>query len=280
MRCIETPVRADPRVDARPATFQDTFFSEGVSYGDGKTKDHWVDPGDLVPSGHGLLLDLGCGGGTTKKKFEAKGYRWIGLDIVNETDPTVVGDAHRLPFQNESFAVIYSSQVFEHLPEPHRAVEEVARVLKPGGVFCGSVSCLEPFHDSYFNYTHRGLEILLRGAGLTPTRIEAGPSGFLVILHHLVDGGGPQLALPIAKLTVRPFLGMLQALGRLFIVLRYGPRSPQMSKLEAYFRKFPLRFAGHIQFAAEKRAAGDQRFNPPARFDPRPSAAMSPPARP
>lgn len=141
------------------------FFSPEIDYGDRRSKNTWVDPLSRVPSGRGLVLDLGCGGSATKDALEAKGYTWIGLDIDRHPGVTALGDAHRLPFAPETFAAVYSAQLFEHLPDPWGAVHEVFRVLRPGGVFCGSLSCLEPFHDSFFNYTHWGLEALLRQAG-------------------------------------------------------------------------------------------------------------------
>jgi SAM-dependent methyltransferase len=245
------------------ATRSGVFFTDGISYGDGRPKHFWVDPRAAVPDGQGRLLELGSGQGETRQPFEAKGYTWIGLDIEARNAPSVVGDAQRLPFRDGTFAVVYSSQVFEHLRHPWSAAAEVFRVLEPGGLFCGSVSCLEPFHDSYFNYTHWGLETLLREAGLTPTRIEAGPSAFLVILHHMLDAAGPGVAQRVVRVTARPGVWLLRVGGRAFIRWRHGRRSPQMAKLDGYFAKFALRFAGHLHFTAVK-GAGPRRPAPAA----------------
>ncbi len=45
----------------------------------------------------------------------------------------VQGDAHQLPFENETFDVVYGRYVLEHLQDPSTALKEVYRVLKPGG---------------------------------------------------------------------------------------------------------------------------------------------------
>ena len=45
----------------------------------------------------------------------------------------VVGDAHSLPFKNDSFDVVLATEVLEHLKEPQRALNEMKRVLKDGG---------------------------------------------------------------------------------------------------------------------------------------------------
>jgi SAM-dependent methyltransferase len=208
----------------------------------------------MLPAGRGWVLDLGCGQGGSRRALEEKGYRWAGADVRAEGGVSVVADAHRLPFADQVFDAVYSHQVLEHLSRPWDAAAEVCRVLKPGGVFCGGVAALEPFHDSYFNCTHWGLESVLRRAGMVPRRIEPGASAFLVILHHLVDGGGPQFSVVLARLVVRPLLFLLRLLGTGFIVLRHGRASPQRRQVQAYFEKLPLRFAGHLHFLAEKPA--------------------------
>jgi SAM-dependent methyltransferase len=230
------------------------FFSEGIAYGDGRIESDFIEPLRLLPSGRGRVLDLGCGRGGSRRALEAKGYAWVGMDLRRDGGVKVVADAHRLPFADGSFDAVYSLQVLEHLSRPWDAAEEVFRVLKPGGVFCGGVAALEPFHHSYFNYTHWGLESVLRRAGMVPRTIEPGASAFLVILHHLVDGGGPRFSVAIARLTVRPLLWMLRLAGTGFIVLRHGKNSQERRQIEAFFRKLPLRFAGHLNFLAEKPA--------------------------
>ncbi|TFV58288.1 methyltransferase domain-containing protein [Mycobacterium sp. PS03-16] len=48
----------------------------------------------------------------------------------------VQGDAHAMPWPDSSFDFIYSFSVFEHVNDPAKCLDEVIRVLKPGGVFC------------------------------------------------------------------------------------------------------------------------------------------------
>ena len=47
---------------------------------------------------------------------------------------TEVGDALNLPYADESFDVVLISEVLEHVPEDTRAIAELTRILKPGGV--------------------------------------------------------------------------------------------------------------------------------------------------
>jgi arsenite methyltransferase len=55
--------------------------------------------------------------------------RWTGLDNVE----FVLGDAYKLPFENSTFDVVMSSQVFEYLDDVGAALSEIFRVLKPRG---------------------------------------------------------------------------------------------------------------------------------------------------
>jgi len=78
----------------------------------------------------------------------------------------VLGDAHRLPFRSASFDHVVTNAVLEHVANPFVAVREIARVLRPGGVFSGSVAFLEPYHArSYFHLTADGVAHVLASAG-------------------------------------------------------------------------------------------------------------------
>jgi SAM-dependent methyltransferase len=61
----------------------------------------------------------------------------LGLDVE-----TVICDAEQLPFENDSFDVVFGHAVLHHIPDLPQAFREFRRVLKPGGViaFCGEPS--------------------------------------------------------------------------------------------------------------------------------------------
>jgi SAM-dependent methyltransferase len=64
--------------------------------------------------------------------------RYTGFDFHPGAQVDVVGDAHRLSdyFAPNSFDVVYSAAVYEHLAMPWVVSEEIAKVLRPGGVAC------------------------------------------------------------------------------------------------------------------------------------------------
>lgn len=116
------------------------------------------------------ILDMG--GGHPFQKLIGKhrniiqGKRYITLDIDPTTKPDVVGDAHQMPFENESFDAVLHVYVFEHLHSPQKAADEIYRILKPGGYMLGVIPFVHPYHArkngyrDYWRFSKDGLEIL------------------------------------------------------------------------------------------------------------------------
>lgn len=96
------------------------------------------------------LLDVGCGPGTVTLDLAthvAPGTV-VGVEPVEgplvaareearrRGDPTTrfeIADVLDLPFEDDSFDVVHAHQVLQHLPDPVRALREMARVCRPGG---------------------------------------------------------------------------------------------------------------------------------------------------
>lgn len=123
----------------------------------------WIAPG-------ARLLDLGCGPRDQAAPTEHRGASYVGIDYSSD-QADLLADAHAIPFRDGTFDVVLSYAVLEHLYHPFLALQEVARVLRPGGVYVGTVSQGEPFHDSFFHHTAWGLLTVLRPAGLHALRL-------------------------------------------------------------------------------------------------------------
>jgi SAM-dependent methyltransferase len=105
-----------------------------------------------VPPAHGWL-DAGCGTGALSETIltlaapsavtgidASAGY--VAYARKRIQDPRIrfqVGDLHALPFEMSAFDVIVSGLVLNFVPDKQRAVMEMARVVRPGGVIAGYV---------------------------------------------------------------------------------------------------------------------------------------------
>jgi SAM-dependent methyltransferase len=121
----------------------------------------------LTPE-RGWVLDAGACEQYYRESLERLGPV-IAMDISVYSATDVVGDCHALPFADGSLFAVSAIEVLEHLHRPWRFVEEVARVLRPGGLFFGVAPQYCPTHGfphDYFRYTRSGLEALARQAGL------------------------------------------------------------------------------------------------------------------
>ncbi len=91
----------------------------------------------ISPLVKGKVMDLGCGSKPYRSLFTCDEY--IGVDFENPGHPhlneqiDIFYDGKHLPFENDSFDVIFSSEVFEHVFNLQELLVEIKRVLKPGG---------------------------------------------------------------------------------------------------------------------------------------------------
>lgn len=89
----------------------------------------------LVPAGSGkTALDVGCREGYQTKWLETKGYQVTSIDQEKIYEQCQIVDInHGLPFEDNSFDLLWCSEVIEHLLKPAKTIQEFERVLKPDG---------------------------------------------------------------------------------------------------------------------------------------------------
>jgi 2-polyprenyl-6-hydroxyphenyl methylase / 3-demethylubiquinone-9 3-methyltransferase len=106
---------------------------------------HWLaeSRADLIPAPprrRPTLVDIGCGGGLLAAHLD--GYRHLGVDLSAPSLRVAAGhgvlpvraDAVALPLRDQVADVVVAGEVFEHVPDLPRVIEEIARVLRPEGV--------------------------------------------------------------------------------------------------------------------------------------------------
>lgn len=96
------------------------------------------------------VLEIGCGVGADGIEFALAGADYTGIDASQKSLELAkknfqfnkmkanleLADAENLPFSNDIFDFVYSWGVLHHTPDMEKAINEVYRVLKPGGSFC------------------------------------------------------------------------------------------------------------------------------------------------
>lgn len=194
------------------------------------------------------VLDLGCGNGNSLDMFMSINSHvdWFGLDI--ESSPEVASrtrtdcsfysyDGVNIPFESNCFDMVYCRQVLEHVVYPNKLLLDVYRVLRPGGVFIGSVSQLEPYHSySTFNYTPYGLEIMIRESGMILKEVRPGIDGITLLIRRLSKGR-----------LFNKYFEKESPLNRLITLLGIITRKDHF-----YINSYKLLFAGHLIFLAYK----------------------------
>jgi ubiquinone/menaquinone biosynthesis C-methylase UbiE len=97
---------------------------------------------------HKRILEIGVGAGTDFLQFVRAGAHACGIDLSPHSvvltkkhlqvyglyGHTLVADAERLPFPADYFDLVYSWGVLHHSPTPSKAIAEIYRVLKSGGL--------------------------------------------------------------------------------------------------------------------------------------------------
>ena len=120
----------------------------------------------------GTLLDFGCGSKPYKDLFNVEKY--IGVDVVNHGHPhekeeiDIYYDGKILPFDNETFDSVFSSEVFEHIFELEKTLIEINRVMKKGGFALFTVPFVWDEHEKPFDfgrYSSFGIKYLLEKNG-------------------------------------------------------------------------------------------------------------------
>jgi SAM-dependent methyltransferase len=100
-----------------------------------------------------LVLDLGCGVGHDLGRLATAGAHPIGVDASAKAlarsksvgCPLVQADGARLPFAPNAFAGCRIERVLQHVPDPGAVLDEVVRVVRPGGF----VAIFEPDHSTF-----------------------------------------------------------------------------------------------------------------------------------
>ena len=171
------------------------------------------------------VLDLGCGAGRFLAALSAAGADPVGVEIAEEAlerarrvapiaEVRLLAPDGSIPLEHASVDLVWCSEVLEHVADGAHLLQEVRRVLRPGGRLLATV----PFHgrlkgmlialtrfEAHFDpqgqhlrfYTRRSLADALRAAGLEPVSLTTAGGPPLLresLVAHARKGSGTFLA--------------------------------------------------------------------------------------
>jgi len=166
--------------------------------------------------------------------FKTAARRWLGIDAAYEAEmtkqlgtptPTKLDvrrmDAAAMTFDEQTFDLVYSYSVFEHLPDSAGVLRDIVRVLRPGGV------------------AYISLHLYTSDNGCHDARIFSGQRKNLPLWSHLRAAHAPNVRPNsyLNKLRIAEWMKLFetQMPGTLFRRLKYGEKRllPEIAKLRA-----------------------------------------------
>lgn len=170
-RVIYTPTSLLGRREATCHTFT-IMANEWNGFFREKAKKIFEEKAEVIDIGGTLGLDRGRSNRLKTQNQWLEQYlpnvSYKVLDKVPDYHPDIVGDIHDLPLADNSVDAIICSSVIEHVENPIRAVEEIYRVLKPGGYayfyapFIFYYHAEKGYYKDFYRFTYDGWEYLTR----------------------------------------------------------------------------------------------------------------------
>lgn len=144
-------------------------------------------PYSLLRTG-AIVVDLG--GKNARGRYAAFGTsgencRILTLDIEPTNGVDLVGDAHSLPLRNHSVDGIFCVSVLEYVHHPQQVVDEIHRVLKPGGLLYLNVPFVFRYHpepEDLYRFSMNGLKVLCSSFEAIQLGYNRGPASTMADL--------------------------------------------------------------------------------------------------
>ena len=135
----------------------------------------------------GKVLEVGSGYSTCNKYVPHTEY--LTLDIDEESKPDICSDLHNIKWNSDYFDTVIAIEVLEHIQNPQKAINEMIRILKPGGICIISTRFIHAYHagpKDYYRFTWDSLKDLFKDCG----KVEVYHHGNkLQSIWHLINDG-------------------------------------------------------------------------------------------
>ena len=165
-----------------------------------------------VPVTSKSILDVGCGSAWVAKHFLKQHTAVYSLDLSftnpykavrkypSKNHSGITADSYSLPFKTNSFDCIIASEIIEHVIYPDKFINELFRVLKPGGslvistpykekityYLCIHCNQLTPLHSHIHSFDEEKLQLLYNGKDLEKFYFKTFGNKILIFLRTYV----------------------------------------------------------------------------------------------
>lgn len=166
-------------------------------------------------SNDGAVLDIGCGNDEYKHLFPNRKT----LELNPRGDVDYVGNAEDMRdiIGDNSFDCVLLMGVLEHIEDPHKAIAEIHRILKPGGLLLFASPFVYPIHDypgDYWRFTENGIRILFRDFEIETIEEQASTIETLAIIFQ-------RIGFQCDTLGFRPFKAFWFVLAKITLLFRH-----------------------------------------------------------
>jgi len=165
-----------------------------------------------LPSGS-RVLDYGCADAPYRSDIAA-GLTYVGADLEgNPQADVILRPDGTLPVEDDSYDLVLSTQVLEHVEAPDRYLAESLRVLRPGGTLVLSTHGIMYYHrdpEDYWRWTSVGLRRTVEAAGFTVVELKGVLGLSAAALQLFQDATYPRMP----RILKRPYALVMQTLIR------------------------------------------------------------------
>lgn len=163
-------------------------------------------PYDLLPP-NPVIFDIGSKDAQGSYAFGPPpiGAKVVCVDMQIGPGVDLVADAHDLHMvAGDSIDFVACVSVLEHVRYPQKVMQEIYRILKPGGIVYISVPFVFPFHadpDDFYRFSFKGIAILCERFQCVDSGFNRGPAS---TMHHLLV----HFMAMLFALTVERYMGL------------------------------------------------------------------------
>ena len=100
-----------------------------------------------------LVIGGGTVGAGAQALYDSDAIELIGSDVVATPNTSLVFDGHRIPFADASLDAVWIQAVLEHVLTPPTVVDEIWRVLRPGGIVYAATPFMQQVHEGAYDFT-------------------------------------------------------------------------------------------------------------------------------